>query len=135
MAIDYGREIRSARLDRGWSHHDLAEAAGVSVAVITALESGQTSSDIESVLAALHLVDVHMLLPEMIAHFGRTIGPVFAKISDERMPMVLAAILDIAGRAAAGIDPEPTVQQLNMVAGGATVNQRITTNRPRRRKH
>ncbi|MCV7139776.1 hypothetical protein H7J76_11445 [Mycolicibacterium fortuitum] len=50
-----------------------------------------------------------------------------AKIDDDQLPIVLAAILDIAGRAAAGVDPIPDVRQVNLVAGDGTVELRVSS--------
>lgn len=126
MTIDYGRDIRSARLARGWSRQRLAEESGLTVAAISALESGMGGEDHGAVIEALELQEVNVLLPDMLVNFMRTMQPVIAKIDDDQLPIVLAAILDIAGRAAAGVDPIPDVRQVNLVAGDGTVELRVS---------
>lgn len=125
MIIDYGRDIRAARLARGWSRQRLAEESSLTVAAISALESGG-EGDPAPVIEALGLQEVGLLLPDMTANFIRTIQPVIAKIDEDRLPVALAAILDIAGRAAAGIEPAPDVQQVNVVSGDATVELTVS---------
>ncbi|MFV8232391.1 helix-turn-helix domain-containing protein [Mycolicibacterium fortuitum] len=125
MTIDFGRDIRAARLARGWSRQRLAEESGLTVAAVSALESGM-GGDHEPALDALELQEVHLLLPDMTAHFVRTIQPVLAKIDEAQLPVVLAAILDIVGRTAAGIDPVPDIQQVNLVTGDATVELTVS---------
>ncbi len=125
MTIDYGREIRSARLARGWSRQRLAEESGLTVAAISALESGM-GGDHDQVIEALELQEVNVLLPDMLANFLRTMQPVIAKIDDDHLPVVLAAIMDVAGRAAAGIEPVSEVRQVNLVAGDGTVELRVS---------
>ena len=124
MTIDYSRDIRAARLARGWSRQRLAEESGLTVAAVSALESGM-GGDHEPVINALELQEVHLLLPNITANFLRTVQPVMDKIDDDRLPVALAAILDVAARAAAGIDPAPDIRQVNLVAGDGTVELRV----------
>lgn len=126
MTFDFGRDIRSARLRRGWSRQRLAEEAGLTPDLVAAIESGDAHISPAPAIAALQLVEVHTLLPEMTAHFLRTIQPVMDQVPEEQVPLVLAAILDVAGRAAAGVKAPPSVGQLNVVAGDATVEHRIS---------
>ena len=125
MTIDYSRDIRAARLARGWSRQRLAEESGLTAAAISALESGM-GGDHEPVVEALGLQEVHVLLPDITANFLRTIQPVMDKIDDERLPVALAAILDVAARAAAGLDPAPDIRQVNLVTGEGTVELTVS---------
>lgn len=126
MTFDFGRDIRSARLRRGWSRQRLAEESGLTPDLVAAIESGDAHISPAPLVAALQLVEVHTLLPEMAAHFLRTIQPVMDQIPEDQLPLALAAILDVAGRAAAGMEPVPSVGQVNIVAGDATVEHRIS---------
>ena len=117
MSVDYGREIRAARLARKWSQRHLAEAAGVPAETVKDIESGKPHTNTEAVLDALGLVEVNTLMPSLRANFLKVIDPVFDRIPDDRQPVVLAAVLDVVARAAAGFGPAPTVGQINLVSG------------------
>lgn len=125
MTIDYGRDIRAARLARGWSRQRLAEESGLTVAAISEIESGG-DSDPAPAVEALELQELRLLLPDLTANFLRTIQPVVAKIDEDQLPVTLAAVLDVVGRAAAGMDPAPDIQQVNVVSGDATVELTVS---------
>ena len=125
MTIDYGRSIRNARLARNWSREHLADKAGVSAESVESIESGKPSTDIERILDTLGLVEVHTLMPSLRANFLTMVEPIIEQIPESQMPIVMAAVLDIVGRAAAGRAPAPTVGQLNVVSGKADIDQQI----------
>lgn len=125
MTIDYGRDIRSARLARGWSRQRLAEESGLTVDAVSAIESGR-DGDPAPAIDALELQELRLLLPDLTANFLRTIQPVVARIDETQLPVTLAAVLDIVGRAAAGMAPDPDIQQVNVVSGDATVELTVS---------
>ena len=120
---DYGHDIRMARYNRHWTRERLADEAGVTVAQVNKIENGE--ADPTPVLKALQLVEVTMLVSDLEANFLRILQSTAQDISKEKLPVVLASVLDVVGRAAAGIDPKPTVGQLNYVSGVADIDQRI----------
>ncbi len=120
---DYGHDIRMARYNRHWTRERLADEAGVTVAQVNKIENGE--ADPTPVLKALQLVEVTMLVSDLEANFLRILQSTAQEISKEKLPVVLAAVLDVVGRAAAGIDPRPTVGQLNYVSGVADIDQQI----------
>lgn len=126
MATNFGRDVLAARLARGWSQSHLAEAAGIPVESVAAIESSNVTTDLDAVAAALQLVEVHVLMPDIRANFLRVVQPVIDQVPDEQLPIVLAAVLDVVGRAAAGIeldDPSTVVQSLTLILGNGTVHQ------------
>ena len=120
---DYGHDIRMARYNRQWTRERLADEAGVTVAQVNEIENGD--ADPTPVLKALQLVEVTMLVSDLEANFLRILQSTAQEIPKEKLPVVLASVLDVVGRAAAGIDPKPTVGQLNYVSGVADIDQRI----------
>ncbi|ALV47215.1 antitoxin HicB [Arthrobacter alpinus] len=55
---EVGKQLRAARMKRGWSQTDLAEQAGVSRPTIARVESGQdiSTASLEKIVVALELV-------------------------------------------------------------------------------
>lgn len=93
---------------------------------VAAIESSNVTTDLDAVAAALQLVEVHVLMPDIRANFLRVVQPVIDQVPDEQLPIVLAAVLDVVGRAAAGIeldDPSTVVQSLTLILGNGTVHQ------------
>lgn len=121
---DYGHDIRMARYSRQWTRERLADEAGITVAKVNDIENGEADPT-PPVLKALQLVEVKMLVSDLGANFLRILQSTAQEIPKEKMPVVLAAVLDVVGRAAACIDPTPTVGQLNVVAGRADIDQQI----------
>lgn len=99
---DIGREVRTARLARGWSRPRLAEEAGITTTEVEAIEAGH--GDPAAAIAALQVVPVSLLVSRIVAGFLCMAEPVVEGIPEDRLPMALAACLDILGRAAAGIE-------------------------------
>lgn len=116
----YGHDVRLARYRRDWTRERLAEETGLSVKEINAIENGE--ADPTPVLAALQLVEVTMLVTDLAANFLRVLQNAAAKVPEDRVPLVQAAVLDVVGRAVAGIDPTPTVGQFNLIHGVADID-------------
>lgn len=112
---DYGHDVRLARYARDWTRERLAEETGLTVGDIDAIENGE--ADPTPALAALQLVEVKMLVTELSANFLRVLQSAAAQVPANKIPLVQAAVLDVVGRAVAGVDPVPTVGQFNVISG------------------
>lgn len=117
---NYGHDVRLARYAREWTRDRLAEESGLTVDEVNAIENGE--ADPTPVLPALQLTEVRMLVSELSANFLRVLQSAAARVPEDQVPLVLAAVLDVVGRAAAGIDPPPTVGQFNLVHGIADID-------------
>lgn len=87
-----------ARYAREWSREHLAEETGLSVEQIDAIENG--FADPTPVLAALRLDHIELLLPAIGVNFLKTVVPIAQRIESGKLPLALAAVTDILGRAA-----------------------------------
>lgn len=125
MPIEYGDEIRAARHARGWSTTELANRAHITPDAVAALEDGQILPELPAILAALDLVELHVLTTMQRANFMRLVDPVIAKIDPAHLPIVMAAVLDVIARAAAGITPPPQVGQFNLVQGVVDIENNV----------
>lgn len=118
MTATIGNEIRQARLTRGWPQQRLADEANMTVAQVNAIETGRSAEGQDDIISALGLELVQpMLLEPLTARFLGTIRPVVQRIKPDLLPVALAAVLDVAGRAAAGELP-PTASTVVVQAGG-----------------
>lgn len=64
-----------------------------------------------------------VLMDAPLANFVRTVRPVVARISEDELPMALAAVMSVLGRAAAGQDLLGGLRSVTVVSGdGADID-------------
>lgn len=76
-ARQIGTIIQRARKKRGWTQTQLAERAGLRQATISVIETGETSSRLESILAVLAALDLEFRVDERSKGRGQDIEALF----------------------------------------------------------
>lgn len=76
-ARQIGTIIQRARKKRGWTQTQLAERAGLRQATISVIETGETSSRLESILAVLAALDLEFRVDERSKGHGQDIEALF----------------------------------------------------------
>ena len=70
---DLGDVIRAARVARGWTQQEAADAAGISRRLVNMLEGGEhANAEVRRLLALLDALDIHLVVAPSTTDFAFT---------------------------------------------------------------
>jgi len=94
-----GRELLMARYARAWSREHLADAAGMTVEDVDALENGLSDEGRARALSALALDEVYLLVPQAATEFLGVATPLMMRLDEDLLQLALAEMQVVLRRA------------------------------------